>query len=724
MAFAQQTAPEETSDESGEIVVTAQRREELLSRVPISVQAVTPTELQTAGVATPLDLPNVVPGLTTSPGATAGAFFTPFIRGVGANSTAIGNDPSVALFIDGIYQSDKAANVFEMADLQRIEVLRGPQGTLFGRNATGGAVNIVTRRPSPDAELNAEVSYGNYDATNARVYATGGSDTVAASIAATRRDGFDYFTVLGTGEETGGLESTTISGQVLFTPTSNFEALLGLNWMDNSTNVLRGAQNMALTDPIPVGVFFGGTAAPDPYTVTEPQLINRIENSGLRASLRMRYSMPNVDLVSTTGASDLETLTTLDYDATDLDVFFFDNPGNTKDWSQEFQLLSTSDGPLQWVAGVYYLHNESEMTPLTFGVGAPYPGTDAQVLATPGASRIQTFARGPIDAWAVYAQGTYQLTDATRLTAGVRYTSEERNFQFEQYGIGQLTPMIFLPAQTLLATDDQSETFEEPSWRIALDHTFREGLMGYLSYNRGFKSGTFNLNDFCPGQTPVESEILDAYEAGLKGRWPGGLTVDTSVFYYDYQNIQVTRIAPSSCGATSLQNAGGEEIYGLDVDLGLRPTDNLRLSANISLLHAEYSDFSGASGFTPGFVGGTAITLDATGEQAIYSPDYSFTLGADYTIPLQNQGSVNFNASYFYTDGYKTVVGDGNYIDPYGQLSAAIQYNAPGDNWYARLWGRNLTDEDYVGRNLNAFGSPYTYVDPMSYGVAVGVNLN
>lgn len=720
-AFAQ----EATVDEGEEVVVTAQRREQLLSRVPISVQAVATEQLETAGVVSPLDLPSVVPGLTTSPGATAGAFFTPFIRGVGANSTAIGNDPSVALFIDGIYQSDKAANVFAFNDIERIEVLRGPQGTLFGRNATGGAVNIVTRRPSDTPELSAEAGIGNYDERTFRAYATGPiGDVLAGSLSFSTHDGFDYFEVIGTGEETGGVESTSITGRLLFRPNERFEALLGVMYDESSTGAMRGSMNM-VSPPIPVGVFYGGQAAPEPYTMTAAQRINRIENSGVRASLHMTYSFDNFDLVSITGASDLETLTILDYDATSTDLFFFHNPGGTRDLSQEIQLLSTGDGPIEWVLGAFYLNNEPEATPLTFGVGVPYPATDAQVLATPGGSRIRTFARGPIEAMAVYAQATWALSDATNLTFGARYTSETRNYEFEQYGLGDLAPGFSLPVETLIGQDDQSEDFAEPSYRLSLDHTFRDGFMGYVSYNRGFKSGTYNLNDFCAGQTPVEPEIIDAYEAGIKSRWFGSaLQFDASAFYYDFQNIQVTRINPSSCAATSLQNAGGEEIYGLDLDLALRATDNLRFTANISLLSAEYTDFTGASGFEPGVVGGTAIVIDASGTRAIFAPEFAYTLGADYRIPFSNGSSLAFNGNYFYTSDYKIVVGEGNYVDAYGLLSASAQWNSPAERYYIRLWGRNLTDEESIGRNLNAFGSQHIYVDPRSYGLAVGFNFN
>ena len=716
---------QDAAEESDEVVVTAQRREQLLSRVPISVQAVATEQLQTAGVTSPLDLPSVVPGLTTSPGATAGAFFTPFIRGVGANSTAIGNDPSVALFIDGIYQSDKAANVFAFNDIERIEVLRGPQGTLFGRNATGGAVNIVTRRPSFTPEVSAEAGVGSYDERTFRAYATGPiGDVLAGSLSISTHDGFDYFDVIGTGEETGGVDSTSITGRLLFRPNERFEALLGVMYDESSTGVLRGSMNM-VAPPIPVGVFYGGQAAPEPYTMTAAQRINRIENTGTRASLHMRYSFDNFDLVSITGATNVEPLTILDYDATTTNLFFFHNPGETRDISQEIQLLSTTEGPFEWVLGAFYLRNEPEAKPLTFGVGVPYPATDAQVLATPGGSRIRTFARGPIEAMAIYAQGTWALSDATNVTAGARYTSETRNYEFEQYGIGDLAPGFSLPVETLIGQDDQSEDFGEPSFRLSVDHTFRDGFMGYLSYNRGFKSGTYNLNDFCAGQTPVDSEILDSYEAGIKSRWFGNaLQVDGAAFYYDYRNIQVTRINPSSCASTTLQNAGGAEMFGLDLDLALRATDNLRFTANISLLSAEYTDFTGASGFEPGVVGGTAIVIDATGTNVIFAPEFAMTLGADYRIPLSNGSSLDFNGNYFYTSDYKTVVGEGNFVDSYGLLSASAQWNSPAERYYIRLWGRNLTDEVSIGRNLNAFGSQHIYVDPRSYGVAVGFNFN
>jgi iron complex outermembrane receptor protein len=283
----------------------------------------------------------------------------------------------------------------------------------------------------------------------------------------------------------------------------------------------------------------------------------------------------------------------------------------------------------------------------------------------------------------------------------------------------------------------ESKTFRAPTWRIALDHHFTDDIMAYISQNRGFKSGTYNFQSYNVDQQPVNPEKLDAYEIGAKTKWFNRtLQLNLSGFYYDYRNIQVTRVAPGVGGGTQLQNAPGEKIYGLDAEAVVVPVRNLHLSATLSLLHAKYDALQGANAYymasspnspcpnNPANVPCTG-SIDATGYQGLYAPKYSFTLAADYTAEMSNGWSVLFSGNYFRTGQYQTTISEGNFgtTGPYGLLSASATIRDPSKHYYVRVFGTNLTSEKFVGYYPTPFGLNRIYVDPLEYGVAVGVKF-
>lgn len=721
-----------------EIVVTAQKREEKLSNVPITVSTVSPHALQTAGIMTPTDLQNIVPGLVADPGAVAGAFFTPYIRGVGTAATAVGNDPSVATFIDGVYQSDKGSNIFDLNDVDHIEVLKGPQGTLFGRNATGGAINVVSRKPSFTTEVEAEASYGNYDKTDEKLYLSGPlSSTLAASVAVNNRDGGNFIRIIDGPGHTGGTSATSVSARLLWKPSSAFVGELSFMYNKSRTTNLVGAINPIAPN---LGAIYGGIDAPDPYTTTAVQAAaDYLTTSAYRVALNMRYSLATVDLVSISGYVNDKTFQSVDYDASSANLFGFVNPTSTKDFSQEFQVVSTTSGKLKYVVGAYFLSNHAAVNGLEELIGVPFPGTDAQTLGAPGGLKVVANVSGPITAYAGYAQGTYAFDPMTNLTIGARYSVEVRRYTFQEQAIGQLAPGLVLPDLTVIAAQpgEESTTFRAPTWRISLDHHFTNDIMVYASENRGFKSGGYNFQSYDVNQQPVNPEKLDAYEIGAKTKWlDRKLQLNLSAFYYDYRNIQIERIAPGIGGGTQLQNAPGEKLYGLDAEVVVIPVRNLHLSASASLLHAKYDELDGADAYylagsphspcptNPATVPCTG-SINATGFEGLYAPKYSFTMAADYTAELPNGWSLLFSGNYFRTGQYLTTISEGNFATtgPYGLLSASVTLKDPSTHYYVRVFGTNLTNDKYVGYTPTSFGNNRIYVDPLEYGVAVGLKF-
>ncbi|MBJ7438873.1 MAG: TonB-dependent receptor [Sphingopyxis sp.] len=728
-AWAQQQTPAAaTQSEDGgvsEIIVTAQRREERLQDVPIAVTTIQPAQIETAGLLNSLDLPRIAPGVTTSPTA-ANSFFIPYIRGVGSNSPATGNDSSIAVYIDGVYQSDKSANVLEFNSIERLEVLKGPQGTLFGRNATGGAINIVTRQPDFDFGASGEVSYGRFDQWVAKAYVTGpiAGDKVAFHASYMHTGGGDFARNTGTAYpgKFGGTNGDSVDAKLLFRPTDDLEITLGAMYMDRDTTNLISNLN-PVPGTTPVGSFFGGTFDPDVYQYQGSPNLFGVE--AFRATGKVRYSFPGVDLVSITGYVETTVVTKLDYDGTSAEFFYFDEIQGVEDFSQELQLISTGSGSLQWVLGAYYFNGTAQIEPLNIIQNAPFDASFAEIAAIPGGTATSVTAEGRTRAIAGYGQATLAVTPSTNITAGLRYTSEKRGYDFAVQGIGQIAPGFYSPALIPLTGDTGLEkTFNKLTWRLAIDQQFAPDVMAYASYNRGFKSGTFNMNDFTPGQTPVNPEQLDAYEIGIKSQFADRkVQLNLAAFYYDYSNIQLDIIVAGGGGGgtTQLQNAASETIYGLDMDLVVAPARGLQLRASATLMDAEYKSFPNAVAFLPDALGNGAQTVvDASGQRGLFAPKWSFTLGADYTTTIAGVGDLKLSASYFRTDEFKVGIGPLDRVNEYDSLGASVTFEPEGTPVYIRLFGANLTNRKVIGTNLSALKQSRQEIVPLTYGVAVG----
>lgn len=720
---------EEDSGQVRDIVVTAQRRAERLQDVPIAVTAITPAALDQTGTVTSKDLPLLAPGLSVASTSQANVYFTPVLRGVGAPTPAVGNDNSVALYVDGIYQSDKTASVFDFAGVERVEILKGPQGTLFGRNATGGAINIVTRQPSSDPQLEARGSFGRFNQWSASLYGTGPiAPNLSANIAYQHRGGGDFLRNINPlyAGKFGGDDSDTVQAKLLWNP-GQLEVTASVIFVDRSTSNLEPLSPVA--GSVSIGQLFGGVAAQKTYEYAGSPVSSTVRL--VQPSLRIRYSFPHVDLVLLTGFVDAKATQNYEYDGTSANLFFFRNRVKVKDFSQELQLLSTGSGALQWVLGLYYYHGDPKTAPLFLIQNAPSDVTIAQVPSISGASVTVVNNSGKVEAKAAYGQATWEFTPGTKITAGLRYTEEQRGYEYSLQGIGTIAPGFVSPTLIPLGSATLPRaTFKKPTWRLALDHEFAPDIMGYVSYNRGFKSGLYNFSDFTPGQQPVRPEVLDAFELGLKTRTlDNRLQFNAAAFYYKYKDIQVSRIEATGTSVQRLENAGKEEIYGVDADLIFRVTRDFQLRANGAWLHARYKKSGIASrNFVSGFtIDAQGLVSQATiyipGQPGLLAPKISFNLGADYTLRLQNGGNIQLNGNYFYTDGYKTVFGTGNDVFSHDLIGASATYNAPGGRYFVTLWGKNLGDRHITARSTSPFRLGRFEIMPITYGVTAGVNF-
>jgi iron complex outermembrane receptor protein len=707
-----------------QIMVTAQRREENLQDVPIFVNALTANMLDKAGVKSATDLNLIAPGLVAYQTAAA---FLPYIRGVGSSLSQAGFDSSIAVYVDGIYLANKAGNLMELNAIERIEVLKGPQGTLFGRNATGGAINIVTKDPGAEPELNIEASYGNYDQKIVRGYvAVPVSDTLGVSFAISRRwmDGYIYDDLRDT--HYGEVDRTSVLGKAVWTPSDQFRVELSAshtNEEDNSslaTHPLPGTLSLPESLDIPVGdAPFGSRFSHDPIVHVKTNAV----------TLDMSYDFDGVTLQSISGYRDGWAQSFSDTDMSPAPLQYATTIQNFEQYSQELQLRSDNASRLEWIGGLYYIWDKQGygdgLKGLISARNLPFPFTAADLMQ-PGASAVGFDTKITTEAWAAFGQASYNFTDADRLTLGLRFTEEQKSVDGNLFA---WTPSGGNLVQTFLSSVDKSTTWSKLTWRAAYDHRFSDNLMAYASYNRGFKSGGYNTNTVSPAAVPLNPEILDAFEVGFKGDFFNSqLRLNAAVFYYDYQDIHVQL---SQAGTTLTENAGSAELYGIDIDLVAVPTNALTLRAGLNLMDTKYTRYPNASVFVPitdgmgvPLGGNTQVAIDAKGQDTIFSPKFTANLGLDYEIPLRGESRFVFSGSVYYNDGYDVTPGGINsHVGSYENINASITWYARNDRFFIRAWGENLTDNVHaIYISPQATGYQIANNRPRTYGLTIGMS--
>ena len=774
--------PVETEVQQGgleEIVVTANKRAENMQTVPIAISALTADEAGKIGVVNGQTLAQVIPGLQLNR-QTNGS--TPFLRGVGNPSTQAGTEPAVAMYVDDVYYGSSAVALSNYNSIQRIEVLKGPQGTLFGRNATGGVINVFTKDPTPEPQLDVSLGYGNYDTWSGSLYATGElTDGLSANIAAYGE------------EQNDGWGTNFTTGNDAYTY-HDYGGRIKLLWdVSDATSVLFNAdyddyfnQQAVFFRPAPGTASSAGAASIPP-----PDIYDSFENLDPTAAVEMwgasakiKHEFSGADFVSITAYREAEAEQEFAQDGAS---FHRLNPlliYNTETFTQEFQLLSPADSRISWVAGLFYLDDTSIVDPFHFtgilttaALGVFDPAAIGQ--ASRGANSEQKS-----ESYSGFFQTTVPITDAFNVTAGIRYTEDERSltgYRLNRDIDGTLSPRVFASNSGL------SESWSSVTGRLAFDYQFSDDFMAYVAWNRGFKSGLFNTiipPDFGPDilnpgvpvlDPPVEPEDIDAYTIGFKSELFGNtVRLNAEAFYYDYSNLQLQQvlIIPGGGTATRLTNAAKATIQGIDIDLVMQPTAQLTLTAAVEFLDGEYDDFPDGQyfiyGVSPGgppanlppgtpVAGGNcgfsvaappapapcgAAALGALppnydpatghwnleGNETIQTPPFSASFTADYVVPM-TAGDLDFVLNYSHSGDYFFDADNGlgqiapsqpgnNHQDEFDIFNASITWYSEGDDWNVRLWGKNLTDEEYFSfGNQTATITKKTPAPPLTYGL-------
>ena len=706
-----------------EIVVTAQKRSESLQDVPVAVAALSAQDMANQGITGPQGLQVAIPGLVyNNTGATA----QPFLRGVGTRLAQNGLELSIATYMDDRYVARPTASMFEFADVERIEVLKGPQGTLYGRNSTGGAIRVISMDVEDEFSGSVRGSAGNYSA-----YTVSGTVNIPISdVFGVRltgltksRDGFaDNVDPRGR-DEWDDVDYQAFRGKARWDMSDTATARLSIDYWDRDD--LAGVENVNIS-PGNLGTGnFLAAANGTPITLREGKLASAMtdtnEGNELSGQLRFDLSFEAVDFASITTFNDFELDWIGDADGgggRHLDAFVFEESDG---WSQEFQFVSNSDTGFQWLAGFFYFSDEHDYE-LTVDFSDVVPG----FIFSQSAQSVE------VESWSVYGQVSWPLTDATTLTLGGRYTDDEKDVEAvastrEGVTLGSVVPTSL------------SDSWGEFTPSVTLDHIFNEEVMGYFTYSRGFKSGGYNYPVLPTADAgPLDPEILDMFELGLKAELlDGSMRLNASAYYYDYEDLQVTRAAGGAGAAVTTENAADAKVLGLDLDMVWRATDMLSLTAGISLLDTEYENYE-ASAFVFRIPGNTAtafgeagmgrVAFDADGEDLIRAPDFSFAVSAEYMVPLDN-ASLPIYIGYSYKSEYDFdfVAGPRESLltqDAYGIWNARVSYEPSSEQWSISAWGYNLSDEDYYDDNVaNGAGIRVNRGAPRTYGVDFTFNF-
>lgn len=691
-----------------EIVVTATKRAESIQDVPISIAAVNAAEMQRLGMTGINDISLRVPGLNyTNMGDLK---FSPIsLRGVYGSAASAGSDPAVGTYVDEVFTNQGVGNVYDLFDIERVEVLRGPQGTLFGRNTIGGVINITTRRPTEKFTADAEVTYGNYDYVRAGALISGplGSDRVLGKISATYNDRDGRTENLTFNKDVNTIHNWSTRGQLLFRLTEDSELLLTGDYtkVDQNTlayDTLRYNDSATLPQVIDLLGYPRNTSAFDRKVYGDQLNVEKLELWGVAANFTTKVGGANMTAIASYRTHDY-------YNRADTDrssvAFLYDgDPESVDRYSGEVRFDWTT-GALNWLAGAYYYDQRS--TNLSFiEVGSDL----ASLLGAPELTGSKAGSNGEMTtrSYAGFASLTWTVTDAWTLTAGGRYTNEKKTIDFVQ-----TDPLGLLGGDQALKADESWSKFTPT---LTAQFRWNEDVMAYATVSEGFKSGGYNdaLGD--ASNIAFDPETLWNYEIGLKTNLADRRVIlNLAAYYMDWKKIQIRVDNPNTpTYDPNILNAGAAHTTGFEAEIEALPTDNLRLGAGISVIDAKYDE-----GTLPS--GERLRTIP-------FAPTYSGDLNAEYRIPLAHGTLVMLGEAVIRGEAYLTQDNspDGKQ-DAYQLYNARLGYESQGGKWSVFLWGKNLTDEKVVQRlfdlyDVDVVGQKFAELnDPRTYGLTFRV---
>jgi iron complex outermembrane receptor protein len=752
MASAQDAPPAAPGAETGrDIVVTARRRDENAQDVPIALSVIGADRLAASGSYTLTQVQQLAPSLQI-------IAFNPRntninIRGLGSNVafTNDGLENGVGVYIDNVYYGRVGASQFDLVDLQQVEVLRGPQGTLFGKNTTAGAINISSRLPSFEPEISGEASIGNYGHHQVRASASGPlADNLAVrlSLADTHRDG--YIRNVLTGGRAQSYDDFTVRGQLLYKPTDTLDIRVIGDYSHQKSVCCVSLTSDVFTrydsgTPITNNYYdrvarLGYTPLPNDAFARRTDYDGRyqVAMKGYGVSGQVDWRLGGVTLTSITAHRWWDWDPQNDSDNSALDIFRTVSTRNRqRQFSQELRLASEGHRTIDWVGGLYYFWQEVR------GYNTMAYGSDAAAFNLPavpaalGAISLdgfesQAFSNPVTRSYAAFGQATWNLSDALKVTAGLRYTHEAKEGAYEQIHTGGANLSVLPPALAgaALSIRDQfarrtayATRFSDDnlSGLLTLSYAPSRDVLTYATYSHGSKSGGLNLSVLPAGVSPqVKPESVGNFELGVKSQWfDRTLTANLALFQADVRNYQTVVFDAPPGMVTSFQYIGTVpkvRSRGIEADLTWQPRPWLGLNASGTYLDATYRSYTNAVQKPEDADQGAS--QDLSGQRLAGSSKFSYTLGADISQPV-GLLTIYAHADYSHRSSFYTTVSNSRYslIPAYGLVNARIGLRTEGGGWDLSVWARNLGETDYYqslspgnnGAVTAVIGEPRTY---------------
>jgi iron complex outermembrane receptor protein len=709
-----------------EVIVVAQKRESNLQDTAIAITALSSDTLDNLNISNSSDFEAIVPSLSVR-----NAPRRLFLRGIGRVTNSLGTDPGIAVYNDQVYgDSIGALSRASSLTMARVEVLRGPQGTLFGRNATGGAVSIISKRPTEDFEHHVRAKGGDYGLFNWGASSSGPiSDNLRYRIHAYGNEHDGYVDNKG-GDDILDEDHDGFGAQLSWDATDTLN--IWLKYQKDETNDIRG------------GIFPGGFLI-TPYNTVDKSVDNLLLNEGYEwtrenPAVKDNYKVDLNDPLKTKTKNNNRYTTHVTWDLPSVTLKYVGNysesdytadngdfgytsredirvveytEDNLESYSHELQFISATDGPLQWVGGLYYYHSEKDQPYGIRNLAAPYMANvspsgfpiDGTVQPNPDLWSYLQEADLTSESSAVYADANYTFNETWKLTAGLRYSYDEKKGNERQFIALDSTifglpvgddccGILFVdPAEANQKLDDD---WDNVSGRIVLDYMYSDDQMMYASISNGYKSGGFRLGTIQENPYFDEETVL-SYEIGYKGSFDQTLQINAAAYYYDYSDMQVLvgRLLDEDLGISlpEMVNADSAEVKGVEIEAIWLATDNLSLMANYSYTDGEYDDFCC---YVDEKLPGPPVAQDLSGNQLTQAPKNKAFMNASYSLQTSAWGEFVPSVSYSWVDERQFDVFDTDttLADDYFRLDAQVTWFSPSQDIRVIGTVRNLTEEE------------------------------
>ena len=745
-----------------EIIVTTQRRAESLQDIPLAVTAFSGEELRSQGI---VDIKGVT---ERTPGFTMGEFNPGqtqlYIRGIGSNEDGAAGDQSVVVFVDEVYIGRSAGQDVDLFDLERVEVLRGPQGTLFGRNVVGGAVNVITKKPGDEPEVVLEGSFGSYDLVTLRGLASGPiADNLYGklSFSSRRRDGYlenqlgNFASFLaGTGISSPQLDDQrirkidrdSIRGSLRWVASDTVEVNLGANF---STIDEHGAVRHFIDGPAGAVLFPANSALIPNYASDIHKVLTddpgRFTNDIVGLTARIDWDItPNIMFTSLSSHREVDAVNLehglgspnfsnilLSSGVIPFGVDGFnDYSDDSTTFTQEFRLTSTGESRFQWVAGLYYLTEEVDRTETaTLGIKIPIGG--GQFLNAPGLNANNGVAsdmqQAETTSFAAFGQVTYDITDQLSVVVGGRYTSDDK----EVGRVGRPNGVSVLAAYDLPASlPSQSADWSEFTGKVGVNWQLNDDVFFYGTVSEGYKSGGYQglAGTGIQASTPFEPEFATLYEIGAKTEWlDNRVRANIAAFFTDYEDLQILQLLvpntapPGTPGTLFTQNAANAEVRGVELEFVAAVTDNFTIQGSVTTLDTEFKNFFAPAGFRPPD-GGGGTSASRVGNELRNAPELAYNLLARYTQSLASGAELNYQIDFRHKDQVNQDPDNLDFasVPEYDLSDVRVSWLNADGSFEIAGWITNVFDEKYFIHNFPGLGDGLaTAGPPRMYGVTI-----